>query len=257
MDYDYHVHSTYSDGSFLRWMVRGAERAGLDGVGVADHCTVSDRESMRRARRDHGFNLDLTYERRREAIEGVREDTDLRVFDAVELDYDPRDEAAIRAFTEAAAFDYTIGSVHTVDDVNVQVPSVFADMPDERRQEFVDDYFDSLVSLVDSELFEVAAHPDLVERNPELQGYATDAHYRRAAEAFTRSRTVPELNAGRVLRDYGEFHPAPPFLSVLREFDVPITLGSDAHRPDELPARHERIREYRAEAGLDLYELDV
>ncbi|WP_254543228.1 PHP domain-containing protein [Halomarina pelagica] len=257
MDYDYHVHSTYSDGSFLRWMVRAAERAGLEGVGIADHCNVSERESMVAAKRDHGFNLDLTHERRRSAIERVREDAAIDIFDAVELDYDPRDEDAIRRFLDGNEFDYAIGSVHTVDDLNVQVPSLFDDWSESDRRDLTDDYFDGLVALIESELFEIAAHPDLLERNPNLRGFATDEHYRRVAEAFERSRTVPELNAGRVLRDYGEFSPRPAFLSVLREYDVAVTLGSDSHRPDEIAPRHERVREFREEIDLDLVELNV
>jgi len=44
---DYHVHSNYSDGRFLFQMVRAADEAGLDGVGFADHCTVTEREDRR------------------------------------------------------------------------------------------------------------------------------------------------------------------------------------------------------------------
>ncbi|MFC7155685.1 PHP domain-containing protein [Halomarina halobia] len=257
MDYDYHVHSTYSDGSFLRWMVRAAERAGLGGVGIADHCNVSEREPMVAAKRDHGFNLDLTYERRRAAIERVREDAAIRVFDAVEVDYDPRDEDAIRAFLDEADFDYAVGSVHAIDDLNVQVPPLFEDWSEAERRNLTEDYFDALVALIESELFEIAAHPDLLERNPELRGFATDEHYHRVAEAFERSRTIPELNAGRVLRDGGAFSPHPEFLSVLREYDVAVTLGSDSHRPNEIAPRHDRIREFQEESGLELVELNV
>jgi histidinol-phosphatase (PHP family) len=85
---DFHVHSTDSDGSFLPGMVRAAERSGLDGVGIADHCVVSEREAHHDECARYGFALDLTYERRRRGIERVREDADI---------------------------EYVIGSVHDVD----------------------------------------------------------------------------------------------------------------------------------------------
>jgi histidinol-phosphatase (PHP family) len=258
MVHDYHAHSTYSDGSFMWSMCRAASEAGLDGIGFADHCNVSERERPRFLKKALGFNLDTTHERRREAIEGLRERfDDLRVFDAVELDYDQRDEAEIERFLETGGFDYAIGSVHYLEGTNVHVEPYFEKKSEAERRELVADYFEKLVALADSELFEIAAHVDLVERNAALRGLATDEQYHRAAEAFADSRTFPELNAGRVLTTYGEFHPAPRFLEILREHDVSIVLGSDAHDPGEVGPRHERIGEYVDDVGLETVELDV
>ncbi|WP_205254522.1 MULTISPECIES: hypothetical protein [Halorussus] len=94
-----------------------------------------------------------------------------------------------------------------------------------------------MVALVESELFDVAAHLDLPERTPELRGYATADHHRMVADAFRRSATVPELNAGRALREYGEYHPAPDFRAALRERGVEFVTGSDSHAPDEIRKR--------------------
>ncbi len=235
--YDYHVHTNYSDGRFLFQMLQAADDAGLDGVGFTDHCNVSQRNGRREAKYQLGFNLDATYERRRAAIDSYRDRVDVAIYDAVEMDYDPRDEDAIREFLDEADFDYAVGSVHAVDDENIQAAPPFSSLSDEEKQGVVDRYFDRLVSLVDSELFEVAAHADLVERNPPLRGFATTEHYERVARAFAESRTVPEINAGRVQGDYGEFHPAPDFLDVLLDRGVDVTVGSDSHFPKHLTDR--------------------
>jgi histidinol-phosphatase (PHP family) len=257
MEQDYHTHSTYSDGRFLFAMVRAASEAGLSGIGISDHCTVSEREPMRGQRNLLGFNLDVTYERRRGAIEGLRERVDVAVHDAVEMDYDPREEGAIADFLDQAGFDYAIGSVHHLEDTNVHVEPYFAEKPERERRALVDRYFEKLVSLVESELFAVAAHPDLIERTPALRGLASEEHYQRTAEAFARSRTVPELNAGRVLDDYGNFHPSPAFLGALAEHDVAVTVGTDSHRPEEIAPRAERIDELLDERGIEPIELAV
>ena len=252
--YDYHVHSTYSDGSFLGWMVGAAAEAGLDGVGIADHLVVSDRGQQRQRRRRDGLNLDRTHDRRRAAIEDVREDHDITVFDAAEVDYHPADEAAIRAFLAEAEFDYTVGSVHLVDGVNVHV----ADPGDPAA--YVDRYVELVAAMVESELFAIAGHVDLPERNPNLRGAFDDDHYRRLADAFARSRTVPEVNAGRSNRDLehpaasvaeGFFHPLPDFLAALRERDVRVVAGTDAHEPSDLVERVDLLEERFADAGLE------
>lgn len=249
--HDFHVHSNYSDGSFLRSMVRAGEEAGLDGIGFADHCAVSARERPKDARAVLGFNLDRTYERRRRGIEHVRGNTSLEIHDAVEMDYDPRDEAEIGDFLDEAEFDYAIGSVHELAESNVQDNSNFAGKSAAELDDLVDRYFETLVALVESELFDIAAHIDVVERTPALRGRATEAQYRRVAEAFADSRTVPEINAGRALTDANIVHPAPAFLDLLRERDVPVTVGSDAHRPDEVGGRVEFLTDFLEERGLE------
>jgi histidinol-phosphatase (PHP family) len=255
MDYDYHTHSTYSDGRFLSSMVRAADEAGLAGIGVADHCNVSNRERMQAAKRDLGLNLDLTYERRRKAIEALRRRVDIAIYDAVEMDYDPRDEDAIVTFLDEAAFDYSIGSIHTLDGVNIHVESHFAEKSTDERHALVDRYFEKLVSLADAELFDIAAHPDLIERNPALRGFTDEEHYRKAAAAFERSQTVPEINAGRVLSAYGEFHPAPDFFDILTETNVAMTVGTDSHRPDEIDDRADQIDALLGEHGISPAEI--
>ena len=256
--HDYHVHSNYSDGTQMPRMLAAAEDAGLDAVGFADHCNVSERDWLRRGKREHGINLDRTYDLRRGAIESLRERYDLEIYDAVELDYDPRDEVAIEAFLAEADFDYAIGSVHRVDGTNVQRGDPFEEMSERDRRTFVDDYYDRLVSLVESELFEIAAHADLVQRTPALRGFATDDHYEMAAAAFARSRTVPELNAGRALREsYGEFHPEPAFAERLRERGVAFVAGSDSHAPGELTERVDALGRAFDEWETEPIRLDV
>lgn len=250
---DFHTHTNYSDGGFLKGMVQAADSAGLEGIGLTDHCTVSSREKPATVRSVYGFNLDLTYERRRRAIEAQRDRDDLSVeiYDGVEMDYDPRDETAIRDFLEEAGFDYAIGSVHAVDGLNVQVPSNFATLSEAERDAIVDDYFENLVALIESELFDVAAHIDLIERTPALRGRATMDHYERVARALADSRTVPEINAGRAVADMAIVHPAEPFLERLREYDVAVTVGSDSHRPDEIGDRAAFLEEYLASRDLE------
>ena len=254
---DYHTHTTYSDGSFLGWMVHAAESAGLDAIGITDHCIVSSREGPRHQRENMGFNLDVTYERRRAAIDALNERRDIDVIDGVEMDFHPDDETEIAAFLDEVGFEYAVGSVHEVDGTNVHFEDHFAEQSAAARRDHVTTYFDRLVALIESELFDIAAHVDLVERNSTLRGLATDEQYRRVAEAFTDSRTVPELNAGRVLSEYGEVHPTPQFMEVLQEEGVEFVFGTDSHEPSEIEPRKEELEKFAATHGVETTTLSI
>ena len=255
--FDYHTHSNYSDGYFIPGMVRAAEAAGLDGIGFADHCNVTAEGEARRRLDGLGFALDETYPRRRQGIEWARTETDLAVYDAVEMDYVPGCEADIASFLDEAAFDYAVGSVHSVDGADVQWSENFVGLDDEGRRAVVDGYYDNLAALAESELFEIAAHADLVERTPELRGYSTADHYERVADAFAASDTVPEINAGRVLDDYGEFHPAPDLLDTLLDRGVEFVVGSDSHQPEEIGRRIDALERRFDELAIEPATLSV
>lgn len=242
--YDLHVHSNYSDGGFLKTMVETARTTGLDGIGFADHCYVSDRDLFQNQRSKVGMNLDLTYKRRRHGIEIIRTETDFTIYDAVEMDYDPRDREMIEEFLTYGNFDYTIGSVHRIRDLNIQSEDQFSSYSDSKLDSIVDEYYEILVNLIKSELFNIAAHIDLPERTNSLRGRASEEHYHQVASAFSRSKTIPEINVGRALSDTGVVHPGPSFLDILLEYDITFTVGSDAHDSAQLVDRVPFLMEF-------------
>lgn len=248
MSYDCHAHSEYSDGAAMTAMVDAAQEAGLDGVGFADHCNVSAKEPGM----SQPWDLDETYTNRRAEIELLRENREIAIFDAVEMDYRPVDEDRIEAFLAEAAFDYTLGSVHHIGERNVADAIEFADDSADEHAAFVSEYFETVVDLIESELFDVVAHIDLPQRNGVLRGHATVDQYRSVAVALADSRTVPELNAGRVLAEYGELHPHPEFLDVLRAEGIEFATGTDAHSPAELTARVEYLSTVIESLAVDI-----
>lgn len=248
MNHDYHVHSTYSDGSDLETMVQVAVDADLDGLGVSDHADVLSSA-------DESFVE--TYPQRREDIAALDSEYDLRILDGVEVDYYPGEEDAIRAFLADANFEYAIGSVHRVEQLHVMEPADFVDYDEDRKISTVDRYVTALERLTRSEIFDVVAHLDVFERNVELRGLATEDHYEALAEALADSKTYPEINAGRVFDEYGKLHPRPSFLSMLAEYDVAFVPGTDSHTPEELRERVPHLREFFATNGIPLASLSL
>ena len=250
MTFDLHTHSTYSDGSLMYTMVSAAEQQGLDKIGFADHANVSSRKEMKTQKYRNGFNLDKTYERRKKAINSFNEETNVKIYNAVEMDYDPRDENEIEDFFNQKGFDYTLGSVHFLEGVNIHAQDYFAKKSREQRKKLVKKYFDKLEKLIKSGLFDVASHPDLFERNPSLRNLAERKDYLRIADAFKKSKTIPEINTGRALKGLGEVHPTENFLKILMDENISFTRGTDSHRPDDIQKLNIYMDEKFSELGI-------
>ena len=252
MEFDLHTHTTYSDGSFMHMMASAAQKQGLKEIGFADHANVSKRKPMIDTKYNNGFNLDKTYERREKAIEKLRDKKNIKIYSAVEMDYDPRDEKEIKAFLDEKNFDYTLGSVHHLEDVNIHVRKHFADRTEKERRKLVQNYFDKLEEMIESGIFDIASHIDLFERNPHFQGLAKEKDYKRIAEAFKNSRTMPEINAGRALRGLEELHPTEKFREILIKEGVTFTAGTDSHRPEDIQKLNQHL-----DKKLDELDIDV
>jgi histidinol-phosphatase (PHP family) len=253
MNTDAHSHTTFSDGSDLDAMVAAAEHASLDGLGITDHCIVTDHSFGRRSQ----YDLVETYQQRRDVIDTARAETDLDLYDAAEMSYAEGDENRLAAFLDDAAFDYTLGSVHFAGPYDFTSGSQYADSDDTERRAAVERYYDAIIALIDSELFEVLGHLDLPERLPVLRRYTTRGDYERVAAALSQSITVPEVNAGRVHRSLGRVHPDPALLDVFIEYGVAFVLGTDSHAPAEIEQRVPVLRELVAGSEINIVDIDT
>ncbi len=246
--YDYHVHSDYSDGTEAGRMIETATRVGLDGIGFADHVLLSHPEK----RREAGYPMDpTTVEDRSNELERLAQSTDVRIFEGVEIDYYPYDEANIGTFLEKHSFDYVVGSVHELSPYRPDDPTSsvhhsntahFEGMSETARVEYVDRYFENVVSLIDSGLADILAHLDLIERNDALRGLASTTHYRQVADALAASSAIPEINGAAVTDDWPVL-PRQEFFELLLEHDIAFVRGSDAHGTASLETRTARIDE--------------
>lgn len=237
MKYDYHVHSNYSDGAPLADMVTAARESGLRGIGFADHCNVSAEQ----IRTDGGFKHRLefatlyqSYRERRRQIRSLDDRFDIEVFDSVEIDYIEDDFENIETFVTESGFDYVIGSLHYVDGIHFCNNDYFASKPINERRTLLKDHLRNLVGLVESELFDIAAHVDVFERYPAFRGLMGPTDYDPLIEALNRSRTVPEINVGRLFTDYADTNPRRSLAHHFVDSGVEFTYGSDAHSTDDL-----------------------
>lgn len=230
---DIHTHTTYSDGSDLDAMITAAEQAGLSALGLTDHCIVNEDDFGRRVR----YDLVETYQQRRKDINTARDTTDLRLYDAAEVSYVEGNESQIASFLDTADFAYAIGSVHFADQYNYTSGTQYATASATQCRRAVERYYDAVVALIESEVFDVVGHLDLPERIPALRRHTSRPDYDRVAQALVDSKTVPEVNAGRVHSSLGRVHPDPAIFDLFTEYGIQFVLGSDSHTPAELSQR--------------------
>ncbi len=59
-----------------------------------------------------------------------------------------------------------------------------------------------------------------------------------------------EISTAGLRKPVGEIYPAPAFLEMCLEANVPLALSSDAHRPEDVGAGYEQALELLAALGV-------
>lgn len=151
----------------------------------------------------------------------------------IEMDWLAGRGDEIARFLQGRPFDVVLGSVHWLSGRGVDHPDYPAwdDAPAERVWS---DYLDALVEAAESGLFDVLAHPDL----PKVFGHrmppALEPRLDEAVQAIGATGVAVECSSAGLRKPVGELYPEPSLLARLRRAGAPVTLASDAHRPEDV-----------------------
>lgn len=153
----------------------------------------------------------------------------------VEMDWLPDRQPEIARFVADRPFDIVLGSVHWLADHAVDHPDYLAwDALD--ADAIWERYLDELVAAARSGLFDVLAHIDL----PKVFGHAPPASARKrwpqVIAHIAATGVVVECSTAGLRKSVRELYPEPGLLFECAAAGIPVTLSSDAHRPDDVAA---------------------
>jgi histidinol-phosphatase (PHP family) len=125
-------------------------------------------------------------------------------------------------------WDFFLGSVHFIGDwpVDRSAEDWAGQDVDERWRQ----YFDLWMQAARSGLFDSLAHPDLPKKFNFRSG---KIDYQRVLQNVT---CAIEVSTAGLRKPCREIYPSAEFLKLARQLDIPITLGSDAHIPQDTGA---------------------
>ena len=221
------MHSTFSDGrSAPEDYIAPAISAGLSEIGFSEHLTLfKDPEDWNM----DPFNVTSYIE----YIGNLRNNIkNIKIKTGLEVDYFAGKEEEIRAYLSPLRLDYIIGSVHYLGDKTVDSGPEFYE--GKSIDKLFETYFNSICAAVESNLFNIIGHCDLIR----IYGYKTTSDqehlYRKLARTMKIHNVAFEINTNGRNRPLADFYPDRKFLHIFREENVPVCVNSDAHMPSRV-----------------------
>jgi len=226
---DYHIHTSASpdaEGKIEDYAKKANEK-GLCEIGFSDHLLFHEIINYPRMR----------YQQMPTYIENFlvqKRKSKLPIKLGAEIDFFPKDIDKIRVFIQKYPFDYVIGAVHFIGNWSVDNPRQMYEYLRRDILQIYREYFSLIREMCRSSLFEIVAHLDLIK----IFGFKPSCDLSdilmETAEAIAKSKICVEINTAGLRRPCAEIYPGEQFLKILRDYDVPIVFGSDAHKPEDL-----------------------
>ena len=230
MLYEMHMHTPMCHHAFgePQDYAQVAEQRGLKGIVVPCHNPTNDGWSptVRMSVDEFGEYVDLVDQ----AAQVWRGRVDVRL--GLESDYVPGMEPWLEELHAMAPLNHVLGSVHP------HLPQYKERFHLGDIEQFYRTYFEHLALAAESGLFDTLGHPDLVKNIepeaydlPRLMGTICDTLDRIAAAG-----TAMELNTSGLNKVVPEMNPAPEILREMRQRNIPVVIGADAHKPERVAA---------------------
>jgi histidinol-phosphatase (PHP family) len=237
---DLHIHTPYCqhakgtmDETVLKAIDMGLPEIGFTGhmpyppgfVEPAPDCVIPE-------------NLYPDYLKEVEALQS-RYGSRIRINLAVEIDYFDRYAAWTGEQVRKQPYDYIIGSMHIVDGVALDYEEnvLKADLDKLGGVDGLwERYYQTMEKLIRSELCQIVGHFDLPKKFSITQTRKDFTDYIvYLLELIRENNLVVEINTGGKDRSFPkEFYPSNTILELARDKHVDITLGSDAHAPEDV-----------------------
>jgi histidinol-phosphatase (PHP family) len=130
-----------------------------------------------------------------------------------------------------ADVDYLIGSVHFIDEWGFDNPEFIGRYEHEDIDTIWQKYFDAIEEMAKFGKFDIVGHLDLIKVFKFMPKKDIKSIAHNAIKAIKNADMVLEINMAGLRKPIEETYPSQDLLEMAYELNVPITFGSDAHKP--------------------------
>jgi histidinol-phosphatase (PHP family) len=228
---DYHTHTNrcgHASGTVEEY-IESALSKNIREIGFSDHAPLP--ESVR-----DGYAMSASeVEPYIGSIENCRERYKDRI--AVRLGFEvdfPLSGSFDTKYLSDPRIDYLIGSCHFIDGWPFDHP----DFIDGYRKRDIDEiysrYYSAVESMAGSKLFDIIGHFEIIKKFGHRPNRDFCPSIEKIGKIMSVNGLAAEINTAGMIHPVREMYPSDRILQIFFKCNIPITIGSDAHKPEQV-----------------------
>ena len=230
---DYHTHSKFcrhAQGEIEAY-VQAAIDLGMQEVGCSDHAPLPDNYDPQ-----HRMTLEEYYSAYAPEVSTLVQKYrgKIRIKRGIECDHLEWTGEWTKKFIAENDFDFVIGSVHFMGPKGSEKALFGPGYDASELPGLYESYFRAVRDSARSGMFDIIGHCDLVKKLGSCTSKKVDEVAWAALEEIKKSDLCIEINTSGWRRAEQEAYPSERILSFAKDLAIPMTLGSDAHTPDDV-----------------------
>ncbi len=247
---NFHTHCSFDDGNVaLEGYVKEALKQNVAILGFSSHNPLPFSVDWVLKRKD--------YKKYCKTIRKLSEkyEDQIRILLGLEMDFLSNLNSFYKKGINLSDLDYIIGSVHfvnffdknkgwAIDESEEEFEKGLDEIYKGNIKKVVKDYFKLIRDMLKLENPDILAHLDLVKMNNKDEKYFSEGEnwYReevlKTLKAVAKSSAILEVNTGGIARGkIDSLYPSNWIIEEAYNMRIPITLSSDAHRPEQITAK--------------------
>ena len=224
---DLHNHTplcNHAEGELSEY-VEAAIKKGIRYFGFSDHAPMDFDSSYRMS-----FDEMAQYERMVNVAK-IKYKDKIELLLGYEVDYlkNHIDDRVLNADV-----DYLIGSVHFIEEWGFDNPEFIGRYENQDIDLIWQQYFDAIEEMANSKKFDIVGHLDLIKIFKFMPKRDIRLIASNALKAIKKADMVLEINMSGLRKPIKETYPSKELLEAAFALDIPITFGSDAHKPEQV-----------------------
>ena len=251
---NHHVHTTGSDGKLSpEETIKLAIEKKLTFICFTDHYPFPP--NFKEWGRD--FHSEEYYKEIKKTIEKYKDKIEISF--GAEFNWVPDYVEWTKKEIKKREYDFILGSVHTIENNNKTIngsENTWKKLIEDYRgiKNLVKEFYYQTRLMADSELFDCVAHFDLIKiqnKNSKYFNENDDWYKKEVLKTLNRikkTKIAIEINTSGE-RKSGEDHPSFWILQEMKKRNIPITIGSDSHSPEQIDYRLKEAIQSAKKAG--------
>lgn len=223
---------------WIEQFINKAEKEGLDEICLLEHSIrFTDFHSTFKEAREYNLYQKRWFESKEKSAhtlddfkalaEKIRDrDYPVKVSFGLEICYFEQHIDEIKQLTSDGFFDYILGSVHWIDNWTFNQRKY--QWLGRDINEIYKRYFEMQNTLVESGVFDIIAHPDLITCHSLYPTYDLEDTYKSLCKNIKANNVMLEMNTSKSLGVNEQF------FNIAKEVGVNFSTGSDAHRVEDV-----------------------
>ncbi|GAV21761.1 histidinol-phosphatase [Carboxydothermus pertinax] len=244
---DLHVHSVYSghgEGEFEDYLQKAQEK-GIRELGFSEHFPMA-----LYGKDFPGYSMDvINWPHYLTRLDRLKETYPFLKI-GLEVDYFPECEAELKKVLRGLPVDYLIGSVHFIDNWPFDSPTEIANYRGMDLKELTAKYFSLVKKVVRAGIFNIIGHLDLIKKFGLINFELIEPHIKEVLLELKNSGMVMEINTAGFRYPAKEQYPSKIIIEEAVREKIPLTTGSDAHKPEHLAYKFPEIYQMLEEIGV-------